>query len=62
MSTLSLFSGLHQIRDVTLEPGVFTGENFLRDLPYVGPHAEKSVEAFKAAVREECHRRGVTGA
>ena len=27
-------------------------ENFLRDLPYVGTHAEKSVEAFKAAVRE----------
>ncbi|MCU1359863.1 MAG: dxs [Ilumatobacteraceae bacterium] len=27
-------------------------EGFLRDLPYVGPHAEKSVEAFKAAVRE----------
>ena len=27
-------------------------ENFLRDLPYVGPQAEKSVEAFKAAVRE----------
>ena len=27
-------------------------ESFLRDLPYVGPQAEKSVEAFKAAVRE----------
>ena len=27
-------------------------ENFLRDLPYVGEQAEKSVEAFKAAVRE----------
>ena len=27
-------------------------ENFLRDLPVVGPIAEKSVEAFKAAVRE----------
>ena len=27
-------------------------ENFLRELPYVGPQAEKSVEAFKAAVRE----------
>jgi 1-deoxy-D-xylulose-5-phosphate synthase len=27
-------------------------ENFLRDLPYVGPQAEKGVEAFKAAVRE----------
>jgi len=27
-------------------------EQFLRDLPYVGPQAEKSVEAFKAAVRE----------
>jgi 1-deoxy-D-xylulose-5-phosphate synthase len=27
-------------------------EHFLRDLPYVGPQAEKGVEAFKAAVRE----------
>ena len=27
-------------------------EAFLRDLPYVGEQAEKSVEAFKAAVRE----------
>jgi 1-deoxy-D-xylulose-5-phosphate synthase len=27
-------------------------ENFLRDLPVAGPIAEKSVEAFKAAVRE----------
>jgi 1-deoxy-D-xylulose-5-phosphate synthase len=27
-------------------------EQFLRDLPYVGQQAEKSVEAFKAAVRE----------
>ena len=27
-------------------------EQFLRDLPYVGPQAEKGVEAFKAAVRE----------
>jgi 1-deoxy-D-xylulose-5-phosphate synthase len=27
-------------------------EGFLRDLPYVGEQAEKSVEAFKAAVRE----------
>ncbi len=27
-------------------------ESFLRDLPVVGPQAEKSVEAFKAAVRE----------
>jgi 1-deoxy-D-xylulose-5-phosphate synthase len=27
-------------------------EQFLRELPYVGPQAEKSVEAFKAAVRE----------
>ena len=27
-------------------------EQFLRDLPYVGPQAEKSVEALKAAVRE----------
>jgi 1-deoxy-D-xylulose-5-phosphate synthase len=27
-------------------------EAFLRDLPYVGPQAEKSVDAFKAAVRE----------
>lgn len=27
-------------------------ERFLRDLPYVGPQAEKSVEALKAAVRE----------
>ena len=27
-------------------------ENFLRELPYVGPQAEKGVEAFKAAVRE----------
>ena len=27
-------------------------ETFLRDLPYVGPQAEKGVEAFKAAVRE----------
>jgi 1-deoxy-D-xylulose-5-phosphate synthase len=27
-------------------------ENFLRDLPYVGPQAEKGVDAFKAAVRE----------
>ena len=27
-------------------------ESFLRDLPYVGPQAEKGVEAFKAAVRE----------
>ena len=27
-------------------------EQFLRDLPYVGEHAEKGVEAFKAAVRE----------
>jgi len=27
-------------------------EQFLRDLPFVGPQAEKSVEAFKAAVRE----------
>ena len=27
-------------------------ENFVRDLPYVGPQAEKGVEAFKAAVRE----------
>jgi len=27
-------------------------ESFLKDLPYVGPQAEKSVEAFKAAVRE----------
>jgi len=27
-------------------------EQFLRDLPYVGPQAEKSVDAVKAAVRE----------
>ena len=27
-------------------------EQFLRDLPFVGPQAEKGVEAFKAAVRE----------
>jgi len=27
-------------------------ERFLRELPYVGPQAEKSVEALKAAVRE----------
>ncbi|MEO6156379.1 MAG: 1-deoxy-D-xylulose-5-phosphate synthase N-terminal domain-containing protein, partial [Ilumatobacteraceae bacterium] len=27
-------------------------EGFLRDLPYVGPQAEKSVDALKAAVRE----------
>ncbi len=27
-------------------------EQFLRDLPYVGPQAEKGMEAFKAAVRE----------
>ncbi|MFM7685648.1 MAG: 1-deoxy-D-xylulose-5-phosphate synthase [Actinomycetota bacterium] len=27
-------------------------EQFLRDLPYVGPQAERGVEAFKAAVRE----------
>src|SRR5215203_5432403 len=27
-------------------------EQFLRELPYVGPQAEKGVEAFKAAVRE----------
>jgi len=27
-------------------------EHFLRELPYVGPQAEKSVEALKAAVRE----------
>jgi len=27
-------------------------ESFLRELPYVGPQAEKGVEAFKAAVRE----------
>ncbi len=27
-------------------------EHFLRDLPYVGPQAEKGVEALKAAVRE----------
>ncbi len=27
-------------------------ESFLRDLPYLGPQAEKGVEAFKAAVRE----------
>jgi 1-deoxy-D-xylulose-5-phosphate synthase len=27
-------------------------EQFLRDLPYVGPQAEKGVDAFKAAVRE----------
>jgi 1-deoxy-D-xylulose-5-phosphate synthase len=27
-------------------------ESFLRDLPYVGPQAEKGVEALKAAVRE----------
>jgi 1-deoxy-D-xylulose-5-phosphate synthase len=27
-------------------------ETFLRDLPYVGPQAEKGMEAFKAAVRE----------
>ena len=27
-------------------------EHFLRDLPYVGAQAEKSVDAFKAAVRE----------
>ena len=27
-------------------------EQFLRDLPFVGPQAEKSVDAFKAAVRE----------
>jgi 1-deoxy-D-xylulose-5-phosphate synthase len=27
-------------------------EQFLQNLPYVGPQAEKSVEAFKAAVRE----------
>src|SRR5829696_3346278 len=27
-------------------------ESFLRDLPYVGPQAERSVDAFKAAVRE----------
>ncbi len=27
-------------------------EHFLRDLPYVGAQAEKSMEAFKAAVRE----------
>ncbi len=27
-------------------------EQFLRDLPYVGPQAEKGMDAFKAAVRE----------
>jgi len=27
-------------------------EHFVRELPYVGPHAEKGVEAIKAAVRE----------
>jgi 1-deoxy-D-xylulose-5-phosphate synthase len=27
-------------------------EHFLRELPYVGPQAEKSIEALKAAVRE----------
>jgi 1-deoxy-D-xylulose-5-phosphate synthase len=27
-------------------------ERFLRDLPYVGPQAERSVDAFKAGVRE----------
>ncbi len=27
-------------------------EGFLRDIPFVGPQAERSVEAFKAAVRE----------
>ncbi len=27
-------------------------EHFLHDLPYVGPHAEKGLEAIKAAVRE----------
>jgi 1-deoxy-D-xylulose-5-phosphate synthase len=46
----------HALTDIRLNPVYVRRqrrlEQFLRDLPYVGMQAEKSVEAFKAAVRE----------
>jgi 1-deoxy-D-xylulose-5-phosphate synthase len=46
----------HALTDIRLNPVYVRRqrrlEQFLRDLPYVGPQAEKSVEAMKAAVRE----------
>jgi 1-deoxy-D-xylulose-5-phosphate synthase len=46
----------HALTDIRLNPVYVRRqrrlEQFLRDLPYVGPQAEKGVEAFKAAVRE----------
>jgi 1-deoxy-D-xylulose-5-phosphate synthase len=46
----------HALTDIRLNPVYVRRqrrlEQFLRDLPYVGTQAEKSVEAFKAAVRE----------
>jgi 1-deoxy-D-xylulose-5-phosphate synthase len=46
----------HALTDIRLNPVYVRRqrrlEQFLRDLPYVGQQAEKSVEAMKAAVRE----------
>jgi 1-deoxy-D-xylulose-5-phosphate synthase len=46
----------HKLTDVRLNPVYVRRqrrlEQFLRDLPLVGHHAEKGMEAFKAAVRE----------
>jgi len=46
----------HALTDIRLNPVYVRRqrrlEQFLRDLPYVGPQAEKGVEAMKAAVRE----------
>src|SRR5215213_3906276 len=46
----------HKLTNIRLNPVYVKRqrklEQFLRELPYVGPQAEKSVDAFKAAVRE----------
>ena len=46
----------HRLTNIRLNPVYVRRqrriEQFLRELPYLGPQAEKSVEAFKAAVRE----------
>ncbi|HEY7625635.1 MAG TPA: 1-deoxy-D-xylulose-5-phosphate synthase [Ilumatobacteraceae bacterium] len=46
----------HSLTNIRLNPTYVKRqrklEQFLRELPYVGPQAEKGVEAFKAAVRE----------
>ncbi len=46
----------HSLTNIRLNPTYVRRqrriEHFLRDLPYVGPQAEKGMDAFKAAVRE----------